>query len=341
MPSLRDIRRATADRLAPYELLTTGVADGGVYSGVAADSNRRRLVTTDMDSLAASGRGPPTPGDAYKNEWVYLLSTPPQQRRIPEGGFVGFATALEAATGYTADDDTEVAYLDVERPFSGVVAAGTVAEIHAIPPLRGGKVSGLHAAINRALRVMLREDTVLVSGVTGQYRYDLAATLPWLVRPDQLVSAHYVETVAGLDSWAIPGASIRFDANGVLFTPNSTFTTGQSIPLRVLRPLSSWIKVAGTWGESVVGLVNETDESMGDLDAISLVAGFHAAEAQADACVAGSTEQMFWLAKARAFAARSPFLRDQAVRRPRTGTDWPDNIAPSGPYGGRWGPQFR
>lgn len=345
MPTLRALRRATADRVAPYELVTAGVEDPatpGAYAGTALGANRRRIVTTDLVSISAAGIAPEAPEDYLKGEWCYLLTTPPQQRRVPEGGFNGYDRADILAVGYgPAAVDTPVAAIDLDRPLAAVVAAGTAVEIHAIPPLRAGRSSGIHAHINKALRVMLREDTLAIPGATGQYRIDVTASFPWLTRPEQMISAHEVETVAGVDTYAIPGAYLRFDANTVYLLPNATFTTGQTIPVRVLRPLSSWIKVEGVWGESAVGLISEDDECLGDLDAISLVAAFHVAEEQARQCIVGSPEQVFWLAQAGTIAARSPFLRDQVARRPASGASMPDNISPLGPYGGRWGPGWR
>ena len=347
MPTLRELRLAVADRLAPAILGTTGLEVGpGVYTGAAIVNgavSRRRIVSSDLVAMNVAGTDAENPADYVKDEWVYLRLNPPELRRIPEGGFGGYAPASEVATGYGGPehDADEIAYIDVERSFSLLVPSGTAFEIHAIPPLRAGRQAGTHHAINRALRVILREDSVAVPGVTGQYRYDVTATFPWLTNPNLFLSAHYTETIGSVDTYAIPGARLRFDANVVYLLPNTSITTGQTFPVRVLRPLATWIKVGGVWGESTVGLVDDADECLGDLDAISLVAAFHVAEAQAGQCVVGSAEQQWWLAHARAFASRSPFLRDQRKRTPVTGAAWPDNIAVSGPFSGRWGPQFR
>ena len=345
MPSLRELRRATADKVAPCEIAVSGVEnDAGVYAGTVIDANRRRICTTDLVSVDALGSVPENPTDYLKNEWAYLLSDPPQQRRVPEGGFVGYARVDEVAVGYAVPPDTPVAYIDVERPFGAVVPAGTAFEIHAIPPLRGGKSSGLHTHINHALRVMLREDTVTVQGTPGQTRVDVTLALPWLTNVGQFVGATYAETTAGVDTYAIPGARLRFDADHALVSPVTVSGGSQDIPLRVLRPLSTWIRPSGSadWGESTVGLVDDEDECLGDADAIALVAAFHAAEAEAHACVVGSPEGQYWLARARAFAQRSVFLRDQRTRRPLSAAQpWPDLISVDGPVRGRWGPGFR
>jgi hypothetical protein len=332
--------------VAPFDLATSGVLEGSAYVGTSLDGSRRRIVTADLVSMDTLGSGPENPGDYLKNDWIFLLTDPPQQRRVPEGGFVGYARADEVLTGTTAltSPETPVSYIDTERPFGALVAAGLELEIHAIPPERGGRSAGMHTHINKALRVILREDTVLVPGVSGQTTLDVSASFPWMTSPSTFIGAQYVETVAGTESYAIPGARLRFDGERVLLSPNTAVQTGQSLPVQVRRPLSTWIKpvLSSVWLESSVGLVDDEDLCLGDPDAISLVAAFYAAEEQAHACVVGSPEALWWQGRAAAYAARSVFLRDQRTQRLRAaGATFPDNISIDGPYAGRWGPGFR
>lgn len=342
MPNLAELRAATTDRLAPHIPGVCGIANaaGTAWTGRALDNDKRRIISTDLLSMDASGSGPEDPPDFLKNEWLYLLTDPPQQRHLPEGGYGGYATAAEVATGFTVSGDTPVGYLDLEQPLSSVALAGTRFEIHAIPPMRGGRHAGIHVALNRALAVMLREDTIAIPATSGTSRYDVTALIPWAT-PEHFVSAHFVENTAGLDTWAIPGARLRYDGSTILLIPNVTASTGQSIPVRLLRPLSTLIKTGGSWQESTVGLVDEDDECLGDLGAISLVAAVYLAEQQADGSRVGMPEQLYWMTKAQRLAARTPFLRDQRTRQPESQYTWPDNIAPSGPARGRFGPGFR
>lgn len=347
MPQLRELRRALADRLAPYELATTGVeGPQGTYSGTDIAGSARRIISSDLVSVDALGIEPESPQDYLKNEWAFLLTDPPQQRRIPEMAFVGYARADEVATGLNpgVPPTAPVAYVDCERPFAAIVPPGLGVELHAFPPLRGGRSQGSHAAINRALRVMLREDTIQVTSVAGQTRIDIAPLVPWLAVPDQLVALMNVETVDGQDSCAIPGAVVRFDGERVMLSPVPYLGAGQVLPVRVLRPLSTWIKPAGAtdWADSTVGLVAEADACLGDLDAITLVAAFYLAEERAGQCRAASPELSYWLGRAGECARRSPFLRDQRTLRPSSSrAAWPDLISPLGPLGGRYGPGFR
>lgn len=356
-PSLRELRRATADKVAPFELVRSGVEQslgpglGYTYVGTELTGLRRRLASSDLASMDATGLNPENPPDYLKNEWVYLCADPPEQRRIPEGGFTGYARADEVLVGFDpalTPADTPVAYLDVERPFRAVVQPNLEVEVHGIPPLRAGKSVGIHEHVRHALRVILRSDTVLVTGVTGQSSIDVTATFPWLSNANLFVGAQYVGTTAGVETYAIAGATLRFDGDRVILRPNTTVSTGQETPVSVLRPLLTWVRPngngaqPGAWAESVTGPLADDDQVLGDTDAIALVAAWGVCEEQATACAVGSAEQRYWLAKGSAFAARSVFLRDQRVRKiPTAGASmFPDFVSVDGPFRGRYGPGF-
>jgi hypothetical protein len=138
---------------------------------------------------------------------------------------------------------------------------------------------------------------------------------------------------------------MRFDGDRAILTGTAGgYGTAAGIPVRVMRPASSWIKPAGTgvWGESAVGLIDDLDQCLGDVDELSLIAAFHVADAEARNCIVGSPEQMLWAASAASFAARLPSLRDQRSQfARRAAAPWPDFVSVDGPFRGRWGPGFR
>lgn len=341
MPILTELRRATADRVAPFELVKTGIeAPSGGYVGQPLASDRRRVISTDLVSQDTLGQAAEMPPDAYQHEWLYLRSLPAQQRRVPTGGFVGYARADEVAEHYPGAPDQPVAYIDAERSFTSIVGPELELEIHAIPPLRGGRSRGLHAHINHALAVMLREDSVTVAVPAGQQVVDVTSTFPWISSPNLLIEAVETPTTTGQLGYTIPGARLRFDGDRCLLEAAGLVP---SVAVRVLRPLGTWIKpYGGAWGESSVGLLDDDDACLGDTNAISLVAAFHVCEEQAQACIVGSGEQAWWAAKARTLAARTPWLRDQGIRRPAgLGQPWPDLVSVDGPLQGRYGPGWR
>lgn len=349
-PSLAELRHATADRIAPFEAGRSGVPPLGAPDarvGTALGANRRRLVSADLAGWDAIGSAPEAPPDAYKNEWLYVLADPPEQRRIVEGGFLGAALPEQLLEGYDASTvpaDEVVAGVDVERPFSAVVPAGTAFEVHAVPPLRGGRSMGYHEAIRRACRVVLREDTVSVPGEAGRTTLDVTASFPWLSNVGLFMGAHYAETTAGVETYAIPGATLRFDGEKVLLTASAGAGSAGPFPVRVLRPVGTWVRPEGSaeWAESTTGPVAEGDRVLGDADAIAVVAAFFVAESEAAACVAGSAAQLYWAGRAQALGRRSPFLRDQRQRKARAAPrPRPDLVSVDGPYRGRWGPGFR
>lgn len=355
MPTLRDLRRATADRVAPWQLVVAG-AEGpdGTRAGTAIGGDRRRIASSDLASLDSTGSGPEAPPDALRNDWAYVPSVPAvpgpyrpaQQRRIPEEAYNAAARADQVLGGFdplVIPPDTPCGVVVVERPFPVAVPAGTEVELHTIPPLRGGRSAGIHEAVRRACAVVLIEDTVGVPGEPGRTTIDVTASFPWLASPALLVSAHLVETVAGVETYAIPGARLRMDGDRLLLSPNAASSTGQTVPVRVLRPVGTWVRPAGgVWGESTTGPIDDDDAVMGDLSAIALVAAFHIADAEAQASIVGSPEQMAWAARAATLASRTPFLRDQRARRPASaGVPWPDLTSVDGPLGGKYGPGWR
>jgi len=351
MPTLRELRRLTADKVAPYELVIAGVRQGAGYAGTSSNGSKRRVASSDLVSLDQPGLNYEAPPDAHKGDWVVVCSDPIEQGRVPENGYGGYGRVDELLTGYNpslVSGADPCGYIDVERPYSAFVPAGTEVEIHALPALRGGRAAGYHAAINHALRVILRQDAVLVPGVTGQTILDVTASFPWLNTPQLFIGAQYVQTQAGVDTYLIEGARLRFDGEKVLVSPNTQVSSGQQLPIQVMRPLFTWIApqpvapAVPVYAESSVGLVKDGDRCLGDGDAIALVAAFHVADGEARLCTVGSAEQKYWLAQAHEYATRSPFLKDQRVRQiPTQPAVWPDNISPWGPYGGRWGPGFR
>lgn len=351
-PTLRELRRATADRVAPFELVHSGVeqsdgAGGTVYAGTDRSNSRRRVISTDLASLDASGQAGEQPGDSLRNEWLLVCSDPVQQRRIPSFGYSGAGTIETVAQGFDpllvlGSPTDPCGYVDVERPFQTLVPAGLECEIHSIPPLRGGRSPGLHTHINHACRVKLREDTLTVQGVVGSTTIDATSTFPWLTSVGQFRDAMYPDTMAGEVSWPIPGARLRFDGDRAILSP--VVTTGSPLPVRVLRPVGTWIAPAGTgvWAESAVGLVDDGDQVLGDLDELSLLAAYYVADGEARNAIVGSPDMQFWTAQARAFAARLPGLKDQRSQRAvRQGAPWPDLTSVDGPLHGRWGPGFR
>jgi hypothetical protein len=349
-PTLAEMRRSTADRIAPCEEGRSGVSPLGSPStrvGTAQGANRRRVVSSDLAGLDAIGSAPEAPQDAYRNEWLFVLTDPPEMRRIPEAGFLGAAAPEDLLEGYDASTvpaDEVVAGVDVERPFSAVVPAGTSFEIHGVPPLRAGRSLGYHEAIRHACRVILREDTIAVPGSAGKTTLDVTASFPWLSNVGLFIDAHYEETTTGVETWAVPGASLRFDGSSVLLTVLAGASSGGPFPVRVLRPIGTWVKPAGAadWAESVTGPVSEGDQVLGDRESVAVVAAFYVAEAEALASQAGSAAQGYWLSRAQQLASRSPFLKDQRQRRgARADQPWPDLVSVEGPFQGRFGPGFR
>jgi hypothetical protein len=242
---------------------------------------------------------------------VYALTTVPEQRQVARDGF----SSNETASGVLSTGGaTVVGKVTCSRNFGAVLPVATTVEIHQKAPVLDelGTV-GLHTWINKALQLQDVADTLTIAGVSNQYRYSLAA-YPWITQEQQLIAVRGPEYVSGMDSDMLPGAGrIRIDADVPYLIIETPVTTGQSFYIDIYRPRSSWIKVGGTWGESTVGLVNETDEATADLYPTVNIAWYLFCDAKAQESPPG--DAAIWMGK-RSEAAKValPYLRNQAMQ---------------------------
>lgn len=314
MPTLTVYRRNLARKIGGYQQIVAGAQTSppsGAYAGTGNTALAQRLVaSSDLASqdISASAN---MPQSRYDDSYVYALTTTPEQRRVSRGSFISNATAT---TLLSAGGTTPVGYCYVDRNWAAALPAATVVEVHPKEPAidMNGAV-GLHTWINRALGLMEVADRLSVTGVTGQYRYDLSA-YPWLTSETQLIQAYSPEYVTGMDPYPLPGgAALRVDANVPYLIVTTPTATGSTFFVDVYRPRSSWIKLTGTWGESTVGLVNETDEATADATALVNVAWYLICDAHVQESPPGDNTD--W-EKKRAMAAQVayPHLKNQELQ---------------------------
>lgn len=306
--SLTDARRALAKKLAAYEQGKTGIepASGTTYTNVADGADaKRELVSSDLASTERSSAAPSASVDEFNSAWVYLPALP-AQRRVAKNGFKPSQAADDVTN--SSGSDQKVGVLIFERALQAVLAANQVFEVHTrLPVTDADGLPGLHSCLNRALRTLRIPDRISISGVSNQYRYDLSA-YPWLTHQAQLAGTWDYEAISGMDPWGLPGRSrLRFDAQTQYLILDTPVPTGQTFYIDVYRPAYSWIKVSSTWANSTVGLVNESDEAAVDVNILTLVAAYFAAEALALKDPRG--QEAFWLAKQQEYAQTArPFL---------------------------------
>jgi hypothetical protein len=157
-------------------------------------------------------------------------------------------------------------------------------------------------------------DRLSVTGLgTSVNRYTLAA-YPWITDELQLVETQGEETVSGLDAYPLSGGSeLRIDADTPYLITGSGIAVGTTFTIDVMRPRSSWIKRGGTWGESTVGLQDDTDECKGSVAQIVTVAEYLICRHMENSDPAGPKGNWALRAARIANSAR-PWLQKQYVR---------------------------
>lgn len=236
--SLQNYRRALARRLQSLSVVTT-TAEGSTSALIA--------------SALAGG----LENNRYAQAWVLPVDGPNAGvlRRVGN-------QALNTSTGQ----------LSVSVPWGTVMPAATEIEIHRLlPPDDHDGWTGLRSILNQALSECWTFQRLPLTGVADQGTYDLSAYGDWL-EPDAIHEL-FGEVQAGA-LYATPhgGFGPYRDANTLNLDIAPTLEAGDTAKLAVFRPLDTYIKVAGTWGDSTVGLVNDTDEALINPEALTEVA---------------------------------------------------------------------
>lgn len=283
--TLTEARRALAERLGGYRLITSGVQvapPDGTYVGVAAGADAaRKIVSTDLTLLDVAGSSSPVESDRWKHAAVYIPSVP-IQRQVAEKG-TNTARLASDVTDQTLLTTTYVGVLTLAQPLSAALAASLAVEIHSVmAPLPDERGRGLHAVINRTVRNLVFRDRIAITTVADALTYDLSA-YPWLTSDSQLIMVSDSETTAGVEPSALRrGGEIRMDGH-IPYLVIDAEPSGATFFVDVWRPVGSWVRVSGTWGHSSVGLVNETDAVSVDPDRWLEAAYYYACEALAHA----------------------------------------------------------
>ncbi len=274
MPSLPSYRRDLALKASSLKLVTAGVLFSGTYQGTASGSEAaRRVVSSDLATVKLSGSAPELPATANDFQWTWRPSTS-EQRRIVKNGYSGYNEAADVLTGQAggADDDI-VGYVTLDRALATTVAAAETIEILGrFPALGYEEAPGLHWAINEALAVMHGPRKESIVG-DGTHRIDVSSSLPWAKRPEQLIRVFSPDANNGYGPQPMIGkAWLEPDGEKMWLHIPERVASGATFSAQFRRPYSTWIRTGGTWGASTVGLVNETDEALPEVDRVTAVA---------------------------------------------------------------------
>lgn len=240
----------------------------------------------------------------YAGAWVYGVTDGSQD------GLAGVQRQLRplplaAATGT----------LYVTRAFASEPLSGSAWEIYFRIPATRDDASGrdgYRELINEALRLMVVPDRITVSGVTSQTKYTLDLTThPWLREPGRIVNV-WRPTPNANDMERIDPQGWRLipDGEALILQLPSTYATGDTFKLEVLRPANSRLKQSGTWTDQsslTAGLSLDADEAIPSINDVVAVAR--------ELCFAElarngpEAETRFWVAREQEAARASAALK--------------------------------
>ena len=245
MPALSAYRKDLARRAGVLKEVTTGVLYSGSYGGAASGSAAaRRIVSSDLASSNLAGTAAELPATSQNYRYAWSPTTR-EQRRIVANGYTAHATASSVLTGHNASADAYVVgYVTLDRALAATLAGNVAAEIHQWPILANEERPGLHWAINEALSLMHWPRAVSISGVTGQSRYDLTSTAPWVKQTGQLIRVYRPEEDSATGPDPMLGRPY-LEPNGdkmYLHIPEDV-ATGETFTVQLRMPCLNWILV--------------------------------------------------------------------------------------------------
>lgn len=231
--------------LAAYrQALAAALGDGAVYSIASATATTATIGgLIDSSSNASTHR--------YDRHWIHA----------PTNAGIGQTRIIKAGT-YVASTGT----VTIQVAWGSNPAVSAPVEITSLFPAEQDTMSdetSYRTLINRALGRMVMPDRLSVS-ITTDDSYSLATWQAWLDRPARLMRVLEPAVISGRQptdaAWR--GWQLVLNAELPLLTFDAPFAAATgNLTLEALRPASTWIESSGTWGESTVGLANDTDEA--------------------------------------------------------------------------------
>ena len=246
MPTKVAYRRAIAELLGGYSLtnnfLTTGDA---TKLNLTVQGKSTELTTTWLSYV-----------------WAFvpsLVATIPQARIKKTG--------LTIATGI----------VDLEDTLGAVVATGAEVELHSKLPAVAETHSGLSGSVTEAVdwairNLLITDSSATITLASGICDYSLAGHVAFLDRAERLLDVRVGDPNALTTGSTAHRWTVYENASGLVlhFEEPFAFLSGPHLAYLVTRrPADSIIAVAGTWGASTAGLVNETDQARSSLNEVT------------------------------------------------------------------------
>ncbi len=304
-----------------YEIATAAVL--GISSPTTLRKLRRRLIQKlgsfvfqtatvtgpDANSVTCSNLiyqgGFP---DTYDKGWIYICS----------GASAG-SIAKVKADGFNPDSGQ----LSVVRNWPATIQQGTEFEWSArMPAISSDKMSGCREAINEALSMLWTIDRVELPTAAGLYT-DMN-TFDWLRHKSQVIGAEWIGSGEEYPVSYNDVFQFRYDAEQpLLIGPPGLSTTDRPLSVSAYRPLNTWIKRGGAW-QDADGLVDDTDECLGDPQLVLQVALYCAYKMLANNPYESVTERERWevMAQRQSVIAENIKRYQSPEEQPSSGVAW-------------------
>ncbi len=217
---------------------------GAVTTLATGFESERRVISSNFRSFA-------TKPDHFDDLYLYVRNGDQAgvQRMLTSGEYEGPDGVFSVDYPYTDDNGTTLVRL----------ALNTLFEISALPAQDYLGVSGMYTALNRGLETLPVVDLVSFTATADTIEYSLAS-YSWPVMGIGRVFAPRTDATSRRRE--ISGATLTSNADTPVLVLPHAFAADDVFELEVLRPASTWIRVADTWADSEVGLVNESDEAL-------------------------------------------------------------------------------
>ncbi len=245
--SLKQLRRNLLDtgELGGFAVCTTTTA--------VADTDpdaRRKLVSADLVHDEA--------GETSYGGWYAYLS----------GGNAGSLLGQQR-TVRTHGYGRAQGQVALNAELSAIPPLGTEFELLAkLPAVRWQGRPGLREIINQALERLWVADWLPFTG-NGTATYAVTA-YPWLTQERIFdVQESYGSTLPFASGMQV---QLRQDAETPVLDIGRAYSPSEKFWLRVMRPAHTRIRAGGVWQESTAGLVNDTDETLAELNLVTTVA---------------------------------------------------------------------
>lgn len=198
-----------------------------------------------------------------------------------DGGTLYQQGYLYATDGNVAGEQRRVSVFDgtsggvasfiTTAPFRAVPSVGITWEYSAtLPRKQHGQVPGLRDIVNQTLRKLWVPSRYTFDG-NGSYAY---AVPHWVTSQAQIGDLYDTGSALGRNPYRTSRPVLRSDDQTPMLEVGTLYSAAQRFDVLLYRPATSYLKLGGTWQETLdpmAGLIDDEDEALAPLDDVVTV----------------------------------------------------------------------